>query len=65
MIDIHTRSVELQCVAMSIEQMDAIMNDGIIDNEYFIPFHFECGKKGSVKKSEICAYHETIEEDIC
>lgn len=44
MINIYANGVDLFSVDMTIEQMDAIMNDSIIQGGYFIPFKFANGK---------------------
>lgn len=65
MIDIYARGVDLLGVNMTMEQMDAIMDDDIVKDDYFIPFRFDNGKLGAVKKGEIQAYTETFEEAKC
>lgn len=63
MIDIFANGVDLLSVNMTIELMDAIMQDEIVSGDYYIPFKFDCGKRGAVKKCEIRAYTEHLEED--
>lgn len=65
MINIYANGVDLFSVDMTIEQMDAIMNDSIIQGGYFIPFEFANGKRGAIMKREIRAYTENMEDVEC
>lgn len=65
MINIYANGVDLFSVDMTIEQMDAIMNDSIIQGGYFIPFKFANGKRGAIMKREIRAYTENMEDVEC
>lgn len=63
MIDIYANGIDLFAINMTIDQMDAIMQDNIVRGDYYIPFKFASGERGAIKKCEIRAYTEHLEGD--
>lgn len=63
MVDIFTKGCALYQINMQFDVLNGIMNDVYTSNDFFIPFTFFDGQRGAVRKGDIIAYQEDVDNE--